>query len=261
MSTSPDPAEHPLDATTGANGNAAEEPGAADGPARSVASLLGRLLNADERRDSLVGRIAGEVGTDIVEGRLPPGSDLNSVELARRFGTSRTPVREALMLLEKEGLVAIPPRRRPRVAEIDVEPVREIYEVRALLLGRVAELVCQNATAESLRELRDMYTTMREAADDGDIDRYFWANVAFSDKSMEIAGNATLQRILESLGLRVLQLRHLSMSLPSRLGESAADQGRLLRAYEERDAHLAAALSSAIVLSAMRAIERSGVAV
>ena len=45
----------------------------------------------------------------------PPGADLNSVELATRFGTSRTPVREALMLLEKEGLVEIPPRRRPRV--------------------------------------------------------------------------------------------------------------------------------------------------
>jgi DNA-binding GntR family transcriptional regulator len=230
-------------------------------PERSAASLLGRLLNTGERRDSLVGMIAGEVGTDIVEGRLPPGSDLNSVELARRFGTSRTPVREALMLLENEGLVVIPPRRRPRVAEVDSGPVREIYEVRALLLGQVAELVCENATDDGLQELRDLYARMQEAADAGDVDRYFWANVAFSDRSMEIAGNATLRRILESLGLRVLQLRHLSMSLPSRLSQSADDQGRLLRAYEERDARLATALSSGLVLSALRAIEQSGFAV
>ncbi len=231
---------------------------AAPEPEPSASSLLARLLKTGERRDSLVGRIAEQVGREIVEGHLLPGSDLNSVELARRFGTSRTPVREALMLLEKEGLVEIPPRRRPRVAGVDLKPVREIYEVRALLLGRVAELVCENATEDGLAELRDLYDRMREAADAGDLDRYFWANVALSDCSMRIAGNATLQHILDSLGLRVLQLRHLSMSLPSRLSQSAADHGRLLRAYEERDAPLAAGLSSSIVLSALRAIERSG---
>ena len=227
-------------------------------PAASASSLLTRLLKTEERRDSLVGVIAEQVGREIVEGRLPPGSDLNSVELARRFGTSRTPVREALMLLEKEGLVEIPARRRPRVAGIAITPVREIYQLRALLLGRVSELVCANVADENLEELGQLYARMREAADQADLDRYFWANVAFSDRSIQIAGNATLQRILDSLGLRVLQLRHLSMSLPSRLTQSADDQGRLLRAYEERDAPLAAVLSSSIVLSALRAIEHSG---
>src|SRR3546814_1769546 len=72
-------------------------------------------IDLKERSDSLVGRIAADVARAITEGRLTPGADLNSVELAARFGTSRTPVREALMLLEKEGLVEIPPRRRPRV--------------------------------------------------------------------------------------------------------------------------------------------------
>jgi DNA-binding GntR family transcriptional regulator len=231
--------------------------GAAE-PAPSASSLLVRLLGTEDRHGSLVGVIAAEVGQEIVEGRLEPGADLNSVELARRFGTSRTPVREALLLLEKQGLVEIPARRRPRVAGIELEPVREIYELRALLLARVAELVCANATDGQLAELRELYGRMREAADEGDVDRYFWANVAFSERSTEIAGNATLQRILDSLGLRVLQLRHLSMSLPARLRRSASDQGRLLRAYEERDAPLAAALSSSIVLAALQAIERSG---
>lgn len=73
-------------------------------------------LDLDEPRDSLVGKIAADIARAIADGDLLPGADLNSVELAARFGTSRTPVREALMLLEKEGLVEIPPRRRPRVA-------------------------------------------------------------------------------------------------------------------------------------------------
>ena len=58
-------------------------------------------------RPSLVSNIACDVAAEIIEGQRSPGDDLNSVELSRRFRTSRTPIREALMLLEKEGLVQI----------------------------------------------------------------------------------------------------------------------------------------------------------
>src|SRR3546814_12657654 len=92
-------------------------------------------IDLKERSDSLVGRIAADVARAITEGRLTPGADLNSVELAARFGTSRTPVREALMLLEKEGLVEIPPRRRPRVSHVSLEEVEELYQIRVALNG------------------------------------------------------------------------------------------------------------------------------
>src|SRR4051812_28729118 len=75
----------------------------------SLAEELLGSLDLKERSDSLVGRIANEIARAISDGSLEPGADLTSVELATRFGTSRTPVREALMLLEKEGLVEIPP--------------------------------------------------------------------------------------------------------------------------------------------------------
>jgi DNA-binding GntR family transcriptional regulator len=236
------------------------EPAPLDGsPEASLAhELLGRLLRLQERANSLVGSVAEEIGLDIIEGRLRPGDDLNSVDLAQRFDTSRTPVREALMLLEKEGLVEIRARRRPRVASIDPGPVREIYRVRAVLSGVVAELICAKATDEELRELREGYAPMLAAAEAGDVDAYFWANVRFNDRATEIAGNATLKRMLESLGLRVLQLRHLSMSAPSRLAQSAADHARLLQAYEERDVELAAPLHRSIIMGAVRALEEAG---
>jgi DNA-binding GntR family transcriptional regulator len=218
---------------------------------------LVRLLRLDDRRESLVARISEWVGRGIIEGRLRPGDDLNSVELARRFDTSRTPVREALMLLEKEGLVEIPARRRPRVAEITLGLVREIYEVRANLHGLVAERVAIRAGEGELAELRHRVAAMAEAAGAGDVDRYFWANVAFHERAGEMAENPTLQRILDSLGLRVLQLRHRSMSLPERLGRSLDDHVRLVQAFEERDPQLANALARSIVLSALAALERS----
>ena len=64
-------------------------------------------IEFEDRKDSLVGKIAADVARAISNGTLAPGDELNSVDLAARFGTSRTPVREALMLLEKEGLVEI----------------------------------------------------------------------------------------------------------------------------------------------------------
>jgi len=216
------------------------------------------MLRLDDRRDSLVGSIAGWVGRAIIEGRLKPGDDLNSVDLANRFGTSRTPPREALLLLEKEGLVEIPVRRRPRVARIGIREVREIYQVRADLHALVAELIVANATDEEISSLRERYAPMEEAARSGDLNDYFWANVALHDRAVEICGNATLRQILDSLGLRTLQLRHLSLSQPRRMEQSCIDHERLLRAYEERDAILASALMRSIITSALSAIERSG---
>src|ERR1043166_4642394 len=69
--------------------------------------IIRRVVSKDDERSSLVDDIACVVGAEILEGLRRPGSDLNSVELSRRFRTSRTPTREAVVILEKEGLVEI----------------------------------------------------------------------------------------------------------------------------------------------------------
>lgn len=216
---------------------------------------LARLLRLDDRRDSLVATISEWVGRGIIEGRLRPDDDLNSVELARRFNTSRTPVREALMLLEKEGLVEVLARRRPRVAHTTLDMVREIYAIRANLHGLVAERVATLVDERGLTELRALVETMGAAAEEQDVDRYFWSNVAFHERAAEAANNPTLQRILDSLGLRVLQLRHRTMSLPNRMLQSIEDHRRLVRAFQEHDTVLANALARSIVLGALSALE------
>lgn len=220
--------------------------------------LWNRLLSLDGRRNSLVGSIADWAGRAIVEGRLRPGDDLNTVDLAEKFGTSRTPVREALMLLEKQGLVEMQARRRPRVATISIDQVREIYQARGILLALVAELIVANASDEKISSLRKPYALMEKAAQEENLHTYFWANVALHERSAEICGNSTVKRILDSLGLLTLQLRYISLSQPQRMKQSRADHGRLLRAYEERDAILASALIRTIIRDALAAIERSG---
>lgn len=238
------------------DGNSAVRPLSTE-PSAGHLEIL-RVLGRSENADSVVDQILVSIGTAIVEARLRPGDDLNSVELARTFRSSRTPVREALLTLEREGLVEIAAHRRPRVRRLLLDEVREIYELRATLYALVSRRIVENATESDLEQLREIHRRQEQAANAGDVDRYFWINVGFRNNEAKIAGNATVRRVLDSVGVRTLQLRHLSLSAPDRLASSVVDHRRLLRAYEERDADLAAALSQSILRRGLAAIESSG---
>jgi DNA-binding GntR family transcriptional regulator len=219
-------------------------------------AVIRRVAAKDDDRSSLVTDIACVVGAEILEGLKRPGSDLNSVELARRFRTSRTPTREAVVILEKEGLVEILPRRRPRVADLSISEIREIYRVRAAMLGLIAAEVVRLATDAEIAELRHKLQEMERAAAAGDRDAYYWGNVGFHERFAEIAHNKTLQRILETLVLRSLRLRRLTLTQPDRMARSLADHMRLVGALEDRDAELASALIKANVLGALKLLEQ-----
>jgi len=236
-------------------GNDPAAPAVANLPRREISSRMRRTLRLDDRREPKVGEIAEWIAIGVVEGDLAPGQDLNSVDLAKRFGTSRTPVREALMLLEQEGLVSIQARRRPRVAVISASDISDIYEVRADLLARMVRLVVERASDEQLGGLGSWVDQLRAHAKVKDVDSYFWTHVALQEQLAEIARNRVLKQILDSLALRTLVLRHRSISRPGRLQASLVDQIRLYEAISARDADLAAAIIAGATRAAQRAIE------
>jgi DNA-binding GntR family transcriptional regulator len=236
----------------------ADEPSRLDQGLPPGEGMLGALLREGRPNTSLVDHIVEDVAMQIILARLPPGADLNSVDLARRYGSSRTPVREALLTLQREGLVEIPARRRPRVSLVTLDQVRDIYQVRASLHGLVSELIVDEATDASLAVLADWQGRLRADAERGDVDAYFWHNVGFRQAEAEITGNRQLIRTLGSLGLRTLQLRHLSLSFPGRLERSLDDHDRLMMAYADRDVSLAVAITKSIINAGFRAIEASG---
>jgi DNA-binding GntR family transcriptional regulator len=247
-----------LASTRSGDGTAAELVAGADRQISSLTraqAIAGRIVTERHDRPSLVSQIAREVAAEIVENARLPGDDLNSVELARRYKTSRTPIREALMLLEKEGLVEVPPRRRPRVASLTLKEVRDIYRVRAALLEFIAADIARDAPIEAIGTLMPMLAAMRAAQRAGDLNSFYWANVDFHEKNSEIAGNRTVKRIIDSLLLRTLRLRRLSLSQPGRLKRSLDDHERLVRAYEARDPNLAAALIRSNHIGALAVLE------
>lgn len=244
----------------------------ADGSAASLSSQSAppaSALSAGEREilrvacrsqqiDSVGARILVSVGAEIIDGRLKPGDDLNSVDLARRFTSSRTPVREALQTLEREGLVEIAARKRPRVRHLGIEEVREIYELREHLYGLVSRRIVAHRTDAGLAELTRLQEALEAAATAQDLERYFWLVVEFRNAEARLAGNETVRAVLDSVGIRTLRLRHLSLSQPGRLETSADDHRRLLRAYADAEADLAAAITQSIVRRGLAAVERSG---
>jgi len=222
--------------------------------AKAQATIRG-IIAARDDRNSLVTQIVIEIGAEILENVIPPGHDLNSVDLARRYRTSRTPIREALMLLEKEGLVDIPPRRRPRVMVMDISVIREIYRTRAAILEFVAVDVAHNATEEELEQLSRVVDDMEQAFRHSDSLAYIWANIAFHDLNMTVSKNLTAKRIVESLLLRTFHLRRKSLARPGRMEISLKEHKRLVEAYHNRDANLASALIRSNHFNALRNIE------
>jgi DNA-binding GntR family transcriptional regulator len=218
--------------------------------------VIRRIVAEHHDRPSLVSRVACEVGAEIIENIRQSGEDLSSVQLAERYETSRTPIREALLLLEKEGLVRIPQRRRPHVAVLDIVEVREIYRVRAVLFGAVASDAARHRSEDDLATLRDLLSRLEAAHDAHDLSAYLWANVEFYNRLTLAARNVTAKRILDSLLLRTLRLRRLSLSLPGRMEKSMAHHVQLMNAVADQDAALADVLIQSNHLHALAALEQ-----
>ena len=121
---------------------------------------------------SLADQVSAILEKEIVLGELAPGLHLDEGSLATRFGTSRTPVREALNRLAVSGLVELRPRRGAAVAGITEEVMAQRFEALAGLEGLCAYYAALRMTAEERLALRDAHRRCRAPAEAGDVDRF-----------------------------------------------------------------------------------------
>jgi DNA-binding GntR family transcriptional regulator len=192
---------------------------------------------------------------EIVEGDLAPGSDLNSVSIATRFGTSRSPVREAFAMLQRQGLIEVPPRRRPFVKSMGLDDIHDLYRVRAELYGFAAEQLVLRASDEDILTLRRFQEARHDAVADGDSLRYHWIVVVSRMAQIALTRNKVLTELLESIAVRDMVPRKLHLDRPGELVRSSADHDRLQLAFEERDAKTAVGISQRLVFRGLRTAE------
>lgn len=179
----------------------------------------------------------------IVEGQLPPGSRLVERKLCDLLDVSRSIVRECLGQLEAEGWITKVPYKGPTVAVIDEDSIRQIFEMRAAIEGRVAALCAERATTEQMAALDATVTAMRVAQASGDVEAQINAIEAFYEFLLKGAGNTLMADYLASQRNRLARLRRLSLSHGSRASKSVEEKRHILSAICGRDAKTAQALA------------------
>jgi DNA-binding GntR family transcriptional regulator len=140
--------------------------------------------------------IAAALRTDITSGRLRAGERLRQVELARRFGVSTTPVREAFGILQHEGLVQLHPQRGATVFVPSTEDLREHYEIRAVLESLAVEKAALNFTPDDAPPLHEILREMRTCTD---ATRYIELNHRFHMSLYELSHRRRLVALIASL--------------------------------------------------------------
>jgi DNA-binding GntR family transcriptional regulator len=182
------------------------------------------------------------IESDILRGRYRPGERLDEQTLARRFGVSRTPIREALLQLQSSGLIQFHANRGAFVAELSSTDVLEMYELRTEIEAICGRLAAHRATPDTVVALGRALQACERAAEANDLEAYFAANDQFHEVIYAMAGNKQLAQTAGSLYRRLKFFRHIQLSDPNRIVVSLAEHRAIVAAISARDAERAEAV-------------------
>ncbi len=171
----------------------------------------------------------------ILEGKIEPGTRMMEVNLADEMGVSRTPVREAIRKLEKDGLVVIEPRRGAYASEISVRDIVDTLIVREDLEGLAATLTAQNMTQEISDELRSIADAYEKAIRAGDTQNIIEHDEAFHKCITDHSDNKSLIQIYGSIQELALRFRYFYYDDFSRYQDMPRTHYHILEALESGD--------------------------
>jgi DNA-binding GntR family transcriptional regulator len=195
---------------------------------------------------------------DILAGRLEPGTELSEVALAREFGTSRGPLREALGRLASEGLVTITPRRGAVVAQLSREEFIDAYQVREALETLAVRLAVPLMSDAEIAHLRELCELMDRAARANEVQVFFETNNSFHEALVRASRNRKLHDVHRILVGQMVPYLPRSLELRGNLQQSVAEHQAILAAIEERDSERAARLLAEHIEVPQRVLESEG---
>jgi len=194
------------------------------------------------RRRSLHDELVVLVRDMILDGELVPGQKISEQALCARFGVSRTPLREALKVLAAEGVIELLPNRGATVARITSEAIEELFPIMAALEALAGEQACRRIDEAGMARIRALHEEMMACYRRGEKAGYANLNRAIHEALFEIAGNATLTQIYNSLMVRIHSIRFFAKRSAARWRASVEDHERILEALEARDGPRLAAI-------------------
>ena len=180
-------------------------------------------------KTSLVDDAYERLKAEILENRMPPGFQGTEPEIALRLGMSRTPVREALLKLESDGLVELVPRRGARVLPISLDDMREIYSILSTLESEAAAcLAKQEPSLEMLVDLEKATKDMEKALLQDDLDAWAEADERFHRKLLVLSGNKRLNNIVGTMFDQGHRVRMMTLRLRKRPDKSTKEHRKIL---------------------------------
>jgi DNA-binding GntR family transcriptional regulator len=187
-----------------------------------------------------VGRIREALENAIVDGRFCPGARLDPEALAREYGVSRTPIREALQQLETSGLVRVAPKRGTFVSEWSVEELAERFEMMAEIEASCARLAARRINDPELAELEIVHEGCRSFAERGSVDAYYAENSRFHNCIYRATHNAFMAQEASRLHAMLQPYRRLQLQVRNRLARSFAEHDAVVAAIRTGDGEAAA---------------------
>ncbi len=179
--------------------------------------------------------LVSAIRADIISHALKPGQQLHEEELGEKYGVSRTPIREAFLRLEQEGLVKIFPHRGVQISELTEQDIEEIIEIRMELEAMAARVAALKMTLEQHKELKKIEKILDLAANSDNSVLSFEADTRLHDLILLAAGNSRAYTIIKSLNSQIMRIRFLTGHRPGRIATSVAEQKEVIRTLLARD--------------------------
>ena len=205
--------------------------------------------------------VARKLREAIMSGNLKPGQRLVERELCEMMGVSRPSIREALRLLEADGLVNTVPHRGPMVSTISLEEARQLYAARAVLEGFAGRECARLHDPAVVRKIGEALGRLKVALAESDMIAVLEAKTDFYAALIGGCQNAFIERMLKPLHDRITLLRITSMSHPKRVNKSLREVTAIWRAIQSGDEDLAERCCvdhiKAAAVAALDMIERS----
>ncbi len=172
----------------------------------------------------------------IILGRqISPGENLNEGELAGALGVSRTPVREAINRLEKEGLVEIIPQRGAFVVQVSAKDVWELFLIRENLEGLAAKLAAERMDEKNLARLESCVQGFTEPFNEQDIKRYSREDFKFHQTIVSLSQAKRLIQLVSSLHDQIRMFRLTTVGLSGRMKTSLAEHRGMIESFRKRN--------------------------
>ncbi len=196
-----------------------------------------------DNTNSLSARVFEELEEGILSGRIPSGESLIELKLSSEMGVSRTPVREAVRMLEQKGLVQIIPNKGAVVLGISEKDLKDIYTIRMYIEGLASRWAAEHISEEQSQELteivdlQEFYNIKQASGKINDLDS------RFHEKIYEISGSRTLQHMLSDLHHMIQRYRKLSFSAQGRAEKAIREHREILDAICRHDGERAERLT------------------